>query len=680
MRNVRYIILLLLALPVLISVIAAPRIERPSPRPRHRVVIAPAIPKAKRTPQLVFLEHADELRRSEGDPYLVLVGNVRFSKGGMMMYTDSAHYYDETGSFNAFGNVRMEQGDTLFVYADELNYDGPTEVAVLFGFNGNNVRLINREVKLETDIFTYDMAVEVGSYTTGGVLTDRDNRLESIEGEYSPATKEANFYDNVVLTSKRPDDELRMVGNALYYNTATHVAEFNTPTVITSKDGRIDSDEGIYNTETRISELFAHSLVTTARGSTLEGDTLYYDRIAGYGEAFGNMVLTDTIKKSILKGDYGFYNEIQDSAFVTGHALGMEFSQGDTLYIHGRYLRSTRLITLKEIQKADSTATDSTPAVMPAESMSVDTTLANVVIADAPTLASETDTTNIATIADTTVTTPTARPVSVEMAPDTTHIITAWPRVRFYRFDMQGICDSLVFTQCDTTVRLYYHPIVWSEDRQIFGNRIDVHLNDSTVDRADLPDFGFMAQAIEKDFYNQLAGKTMTAWFVNGEMDRALVSGNVEGIVYPEENDSTINKLVSFQTANLEGWFEKQNIRRLKMWPETQGEAIPLYLVKYSQLFLPKFQWYTGIRPTTPKSVMTIPPEMEQLMSDRPISAADEALQLVATRRNESSDTATPSEAPDSPEQAETPTPNETTVAPAPDKETDTHDTAKPTL
>lgn len=618
---------MLLALPVLLSVIAASRINRPSPRPRHRVVIAPAIPKAQRTPQLVFLEHADELRRSEGDPYLVLVGNVRFTKGGMTMYTDSAHYYDQTGSFNAFGNVRMEQGDTLFVFADELNYDGPTEVAVLFGFNGNNVQLINREVKLETDIFTYDMVVEVGSYTTGGVLTDRDNRLESIEGEYSPATKEANFYDNVILTSQRPDDELRMVGDALYYNTATHVAEFNTPTIITSKDGRIDSDEGVYNTETRISELFAHSLVTTARGSTLEGDTLYYDRMAGYGEAFGNMVLTDTIKKSILKGDYGFYDEVKDSAFVTGRALGMEFSQGDTLYIHGRYLRSTRLISTKEIQKVDSTATDSIPVVAIADTTSVDST--------------STDTTTPAAPAHT-------PPVTIETVPDTTHIITGWPRVRFYRFDMQGVCDSLVFTQCDTTVRLYYHPIVWSEDRQIFGNRIDVHLNDSTVDRADLPDFGFMAQSIEKDFYNQLAGKTMTAWFVNGEMDRALVSGNVEGIVYPEENDSTINKLVNFQTANLEGWFEKQNIRRLKMWPETQGEAIPLYLVKYSQLFLPKFQWYTGIRPTTPTSVMTIPPEMEELMSDRPISAADEALQHTATRRNLPPETLVVPEQPDS--------------------------------
>lgn len=591
-----------------------PAVNRPVARKHSRVTIAPAIPTTQRNTNLVFLERADRLFRNPGDSFLVVSGNVEFSKGGMMMYTDSAHYYDGSGSFEAFGNVRMEQGDTLFVYADDLLYDGLTDIAVLHAYNGKRVRLINRDVKLETDTFTYDLEMELASYTTGGVLTDRDNRLESIEGEYSPATKEANFRDNVILTSLRPDDELRMVGDQLYYNTVTHVAEFNSPTVITSKDGRINSDEGTYNTETRIAELFAHSLVTTAKGSTLEGDTLFYDRVAGYGWARGNMALKDTInRKSILTGDYGYYDELIDSAFVTGHALGKEFSQGDTLYIHGRYLRSVRVI--------DDHADDNEPALAPAKPVitadSIDT---DSIVDVTDVVTTEVETGDTITVTESTEALISPTPARVETVSDTMHIITAWPRVRFFRVDMQGVCDSLVFTQNDTTVRMYYHPIVWSEDRQIFGNRIDVHLNDSTVDRADLPDFGFMAQQVETDYFNQLTGKTMTAWFVDGEMDRALVSGNVEGIVYPEENDSTINKFVNFQTANLEGWFETRNIRRLKMWPETSGEAVPLYLAKYSQLFLQRFKWYTGIRPTDPASVMVIPAEMEELMSDRPIT------------------------------------------------------------
>lgn len=575
LRPVASIVLSAFMLATLIGVAIPPANQKPKIGPNPR--IAPAIPRVKRIPELVFLEKANSLSRAEGQDYMVVTGDVEFSKGGMRMYTDSAHYYDTDGSFNAFGNVRMVQGDTLFVYADELNYDGMTEMAYLFGFNGKPVRLINRDVKLETDVFTYDMPNNLGYYNTGGVLTDKQNRLESQEGEYSPDTKEANFYTNVILTSKRPNDELRMVGEALYYNTATHIAEFNEPTVITNKDGRIDSNEGIYNTETRIAELFAHSIVTTSRGSTLEGDTLFYDRKAGWGEAYGNMALVDTAKCAVLYGDYGFYNEITDSAFVTGHALGKEYSRGDTLFIHGRYLTMVRnIVPVKQnddLQKeTDSTDSLSTIATQPEEEVM-----------------------------------------------DTTHTIRAWPRVRFFRSDMQGLCDSLVFTQTDTIVRLFHHPIVWSEERQIFGNLIEVHLNDSTVDYARLPDFGFMAQQIEGDFFNQLSGKNMEAWFTDGNIDRTLITGSVEGIVFPEENDSTINKLVNFQTANLEGWFKDENLDRLKMWPQTDGEAIPLYLAKYADLHLPKFNWYTGLRPESPMDVLIIPAEMETLMSDRPI-------------------------------------------------------------
>ena len=615
MQRVTVIIAVTLASLMFVCNWAASQQQAPKPRVKRTETrgITPEIPKAKRTPELVFLEHADQLFRRENEDFMVLVGNVEFSKGGMRMFTDSAHYYDATGSFDAFGNVRMNQGDTLFIYGDELNYDGLTEVANLFGYNGKNVRLINRDVKLETEIFTYDLYEELGYYMTGGVLTDKNNRLESVRGEYSPSTKEANFYSNVVLTSKRPNDELRLVNQELYYNTVTHIAEFHVPTLITNKDGHINSDDGTYNTETGQAELFSHSLVTTNRGSTLEGDTLFYDRKLGIGEAWGNMALIDTAKHSMLMGDYGFYNELIDSAFVTGRALAMEFSQGDTLYIHGRYLTSVlKLDSLTRVVGVDTIYTNSKDDENLAEK-ALENIENDSIIND---LSADTTLISFTTVE------------RMEAYVDSNHVVSAWPRVRIFRTDVQGVCDSLVFTQNDSIVRMYYHPVVWSEDRQIFGNEIHLHVNDSTVESATLPDFGFMAQQIEDQFFNQLTGKSMKAWFKDGQLERALVEGSVEGIVYPEENDSTINKLVNFKTANLDGYFEKQVMKKMKMWSQTTGSAIPLYLAKYTDLHLPQFQWYVGIRPKSPEDVFVIPPEMETLMWDRPIAETGEAQQL----------------------------------------------------
>lgn len=526
-----------------------------------RIRVKPTIPKASRkVNNRVILERADRLFKEERDSFMIVTGNVHFSKGPMQMYCDSAHYYSNSGSFNAFGNVHMEQGDTLFVYADELNYSGEYDIAYLYGYEPQKpVRMINRDVKLETDVFTYDLINEYGYYNTNGVLTDAKNRLTSVEGEYIPATKEANFYRQVHLTSRSEKDTLNIYTDTLYYNTDTHMAEFYSPTQIVNADGIIFSDAGTYNTNNDVAELFDHSIVQTNRGTTLEGDTLFYDRKAGYGEAFGNMALVDSARQSTLRGNYGYYNELLDSAYVTGRALAMEYSRGDTLYMHGRYITSVLRIDSVE-RKVDSL---------------------NVTVADS------------------------------------THLLTCWPRVRFYRSDMQGVCDSMVFIEKDSMLYMHRHPVVWSEDRQIFGNLIMVHLNDSTVDRAMLPDFGFSAQHIEDDFYNQLTGKEMTAYFENGEMRKLDVSGSVQAIFYPEESDSTINKMVSVESSFMTAHMLNNAIKRLKMWPETTGQATPLYLAKRSQLLLPKFEWYEGLRPKDPDEIFNIPQEMEDLMTGK---------------------------------------------------------------
>lgn len=291
--------------------------------------LVPLIPGADHAdPSKVFLEHADSLVMDEklSPDYMVLYGNVQFRKGGMFMYCDSAHFYDKTNSLDAFGHVRMEQGDTLFIYGNELNYDGMSEHAVLYGSPGSKAQLINRDVKLETDIFHYDMIRNVGYYDVGGVLTDRQNRLSSTEGQYYPDTKDAFFYYNVDLESRRPAnrDTLRMYTDSLHYNTSTNMAYLVSPTRILNRDGRILSSSGIYNTSTGEADLYSRSTVYTNRGNTLTGDTLFYDRAKGYGEAFGNMILTDSANKVNLYGDYGFYDENVDSAFVTGRALAKE--------------------------------------------------------------------------------------------------------------------------------------------------------------------------------------------------------------------------------------------------------------------------------------------------------------------------------------------------------------------
>ena len=566
---------ILLTLPVIVSSIAAER--KIKPRAPH-VRIAPTVPAANRYQEgKVFLEHADLLHYEKipvaedaeeiPEQYQVLNGNVVMRKGDMFMYCDSAYFYEESNSFDAFGNVRMEQGDTLFVYADELNYDGASELAILYADFGKKVRLINKDVKLETDVFNYDMLNEVGYYTNGGVLTDKQNKLTSVAGEYHPNTKDAYFNYNVHLRSLQNADTLHIYTDSLDYNTATHIAKIVSKSEIVNSDGVIYSTSGIYNTDTGVGDLYKRSLVVTKRGSTLTGDTLFYDRTKGFGEAFGGVIVTDSVRQVSLHGEYGFYDEIADSAFVTIRALAKEYSRGDTLYLHG-------------------------------------------------------DTINAYT------------------EPDSTKVTNAFHRVRFYRSDMQGICDSLSMTDRDSIMYMYRHPVVWSDERQIFGNVIYLHLNDSTIDWARLPQFGFTAEHIAEDCYNQLSGTDLTAWFNDSTLRRLYVEGNVQLIMFPMENDSTYNKYVQTERSYMDSYYDHNTVDSIHFWPETTTKVVPLYLARKNSYFLPKFAWYEDLRPWSPEDVFNVPQAMIDL-----INSADPVSSTVAERKTKESERRRPNAA-----------------------------------
>ncbi len=518
---------------------------------------------------VVVLDRADILHKQQSDSFLIVSGNVRFIKGPMIMDCDSAHFFPETESFDAFGNIRMQQGDTLFIYADELNYNAPERIANLYADLGKKVRMINRDVTLETDIFTYDLGIEVGYYNTGGVLYDSQNRLISLEGEYMPQSKDANFYTDVKLYSLGKSDTFTIYSDSLFYNTVTHISILQSPSEIINKRGTIYTSDGLYDTALDTAALYSRSLVHSPEGRTLTADTIYYDRKIGIGECFGYMIMTDSARQASLQADYGFFNQATDSAYATGKLLVKEYSKGDTLYLHGRQINAYRVFDTITIPAIPADTVAGTPEI--AESQRVDTN-------------------NVADI---------------------------WPRVRFYRSDLQGICDSMRVTGADTTMRMYVNPVVWSEHRQIFGNVIELHMNDSTIDEARLPDYGFTSQRVAENYYDQIAGKSMTARFDGGELKTLDINGNVELILYPEEADSTFNKMVNAESSYLTATFKGRTTEYIRMWPETSGKATPLFLLRKSMLFLPKFRLFEGVRPVSPSDVMTVPEAMDRLMQEK---------------------------------------------------------------
>lgn len=275
----------------------------------------------------VILLHTDKLTfdqyRHPGAQ--ILTGNVQFQHEGVLMYCDSACFYEATNSFDAFGHVKMVQGDTLDLVGDVLLYNGLEQLARV----RHNVVLTHRESKLYTDSLDYDRLYELGYFFEGGKLVDKDNVLTSDWGQYSPPTRQAVFNYNVKLVNPK----FTLISDTLNYNTRTSMAEIVGPSNIDSGDNHIYSESGFYNTQTEEAILLERSIVTN-KGRKMVGDSLYYDSTTGIGEGFGNAVYTDEVNKNMLLGNYCFYNDSTGYAMATDSAVAIDYSQQDTMYMH----------------------------------------------------------------------------------------------------------------------------------------------------------------------------------------------------------------------------------------------------------------------------------------------------------------------------------------------------------
>lgn len=592
-------------------------------RPKPTRPITPTIPGTNRyQTDKVFLEYADSLFRPmfDDDDKQIVKGNVKFRQAGLWMYCDSAYYYPERNSIDAFGHVKMRQGDTLFVYADKLYYDGAYRRATLtHGPSQKKVILKDSKMTLTTDSLDYDMVSEIGWYTTGGKLEDNVNTLTSVIGDYSPASKQATFRQDVLLVNRK--DGYTMTTEELKYNTHTNIATINTETLIEGRNDTIITSSGWYDTHNDNAELTSRSTIihrdSASNVTTIEGDSIIYDRPSRISRAYmfnspwktpEPMIITDTARKMILIGGYGEYNDSDQSAFSTLYPLLMEFSRPDTLYLRAdtilTYMRE-EMVWPKNMRKPLSADAYARLAAFKsaseiAESMNLTLTLLpdgmiQLANSDVEEITYEEELPSDSISPDSVA--PAGRVDamgrdSALMVPQRFRVAKAYRQARFFKQDMQGIADSMEYQEFDSMLYLYRRPIVWSGEREIQGGQINVHLNDSTVDWAFLPQFGLMSEHIDEDFYNQLAGKEMLAIFNDGELNHLSVKGNVETVFLPMEKDSTYNRIVKAESSNMTIELNDRKMERLKMWPEVTGNMLPLFLVnkksqKYLQNFIP---------------------------------------------------------------------------------------------
>ena len=488
-----------------------------------------AVSESSTSEKLVYLLNADELRYSEwiNPDAQILVGNVAFRQDSMYMYCDSALFFQNDNSFNAYHNIRVEQGDTLFLYGDSLFYDGNTRILRI----RDNVRIENTSMVLLTDSLNYERDAELGYFFGGGTLLDEKNTLTSDYGQFHTSTKIATFRKDVYLES----EDYSLSSDTLIYNTDLHTAYFVSPTEIVSDETTIHTSRGNFNTDLKESVLLDRSEIIQEGGEqTMVGDSIIFNDSKGMAEAFGGVQIRNYADKLDVDGEYAYFSQENDSAVITGNALAIEYSAGDSLYIHADTFRllsffneSGDTLLYREMRAFNKVKAYRTDMQMVADSLvfsSLDTCLT---LYKDPIVWNE----NQQVLGE---------KISVYMNDSTID----WAHV---------IGQALFVQQIDT---IHYNQIAGREMKAYFKNgaieRTDVNGNVLVIYYPEDEDMEMMGM-------NTTEASQLSAYFMNQEVYKIVIKNKSNGIMYPM--DQLTDKIMYLNNFN---WFS--NLRPLSRY------------------------------------------------------------------------------------------------------------------
>ncbi len=471
----------------------------------------------KKTKKIEII-NADELsfEKTQNKSLQRLIGNVIFEHEGAKMYCDSAYFYGKQNSMEAFGNVKIEMGDSVNMFCDYLKYDGTLKTV----YARKNVKLFHKNSKLFTDSLDFYRKSGIAKYYTFGTIITEEDTLTSNYGYYQSRTR--NFFPsgNVIVRNPR----FIMHTDSLRFNTKRKTVYFLTKTDIKSDSARIICYSGHYNTIDD-DALFGKNTFIQSKSKILKGDSLFYNAQKDYGEGYIYFLVIDTTNKMLASGKFGIYNGKANEIMTTDSAIMMIIdSNNDTLFLHS------------------------------------------------DTIVSKTDTND-------------------------NRMIFSYYNVRFYKTDLQGACDSLIYSMSDSTIYMYKKPILWSDNYQLFAKEINILSDRGGIKEVDMIDKGMITEKLDSIKYNQIKGKNIYAYFQNNNISHITVETNAETIYYPLNDKDQYIGMYKASSKNISISMNNNEVSRIVFYKNTNGVLYPIDQLPNDKLMLTGFKWMGKHRP-----------------------------------------------------------------------------------
>lgn len=602
---------------------------------------------------LFWLVQADRAQQlvKYGMTYRLVQGNARFLHNDTYLLCDSASWNVDNHIIEAFGHVQVIQDNTM-LRSEELIYLIDQNLAK---FRGGLVELFDKEGNtLRTNQLEYNTKDSTAVFTGGGAMKDKDgNVIESRRGTYDAGLKTFTFEDQVELFM----DTIKIKTNDLRYLTQEEKAYFGVNTYMWRDAGFLKADAGWYERGTQMA-YFSNRVFMNNPDYEAWADELYFDQTTRDVDLYSNAQLLDTVNLMVCLGDHILYKPDTDSTFASGILTDNpavvyygenENHEVDTLYMRADsiFVYSVPMCGIDSVEKvnaakriedimfdaigkkrADEAASREQENIekmrkvgkLPPEWLE----LQQKAVADSlAALAAQAAADSLAALGQDSLSLPDKEspPDSVDAARDSSFAaaadslaagsdaalalrdstpvrhLRAFNNVRFYRSDLQGACDSLVFTELDSVARLYNRPVLWNAVKnQLSAEEMMLLMKDGQVFRGSMVTDAWMISQEDSVHFNQIKSTEMLGYFHENQLYRFDALGGVSAVFYMAEDGAvtTINlKEAKMMTAAI----KDGNAQRILYMESIKSDAYPLGELVPEKQRLKDFEWRGEERP-----------------------------------------------------------------------------------
>lgn len=573
----------------------------------------------------ISITHTDQILKREGDAFQRFVGSVVIQHDGFTMTCDSAFLFAEKNYVEAFGNVNITKTNGTNAHGDYVRYTGSNSTAVMKGavsiMDGNN--------SLFTEEVTYNLRTRIGEYLQGGTLSTEGTQVSSKVGTYNGNTQQAWFRDSVVVshpdytieskelsyliksktvklldesvvttasstiwsksgtynaitkqavfnarTTVETDGQI-IIGNALWFNDSTGQgrAKGDVYVIDTKNETKLTAPDVEYNRETGFGKAISGVRIESDGGrNILNAQEITYNKKTGYAMARVRVTVEDTEEKSKLLAGVVEYNEFTSFLLATDNPKLLTLADGDSLFIRSDTMFSLRVRDLNKLQWM--------PEVRKGKKEKAQPSGYSLLFADS-TWRSE-------------------KPDSTEPK-----MIIANRNIRMFSDSMQAVCDSLSYSQQDSTFRLYKNPVMWSRNQQAVADTVFMLTVGNALRKAQLRRNALLVNPTGfEGMMDQVSGVNIDAFFENNALQKVQVDQNAESIYYAKDEDGAFIGLNRAESAEMQVYFHEKEVDHIVFLTDPKGKFIPIDQVNEGNRTLGTFRLFPERRPKNKEEVL----------------------------------------------------------------------------